>query len=386
MLSKLSRLLALLCLLFAFGSSQAQISGPVRGVTFFHLHDESYSAQTPRDFPWVLDNQHVPAVRAQIDALLTQYRNAGVNWIRILVAANHFTPSHIYPEPKQELIDKVNAFMDITRSGANAGRFTIELVLLPMQDSAGFFVDQAPYNTDKAWYNTWLQKLNFSNLGMVMFGGDLVPCGWSPAGWRCQGEAGATDLQNKHGEWIRAIWAWKQSNYPTLNASYEVIGVHGASNNSTVPIQKMANWINLWTPSVPVVAASLYITRTGTTAWTWQQYKDATLAVLDAYHAVSTKPLWIDEFGFRAAGDPDSGVTTPEPVMTEQEQQAGYQGFLAASVCWRQNRYPKFAWEAGSDYKHGAPWGLFKGFSGTTPIARPAASEVALYYTLQSCP
>jgi hypothetical protein len=359
-----------LCLIFQNQAIAANASGTTRGVTFFYLDGVS------QDFPWVLDNQYLPTVRAKIDNLLTKYREADVNWIRILVASDHFTlnPSGAYPIPSQSLVNKVNDFMAITRSGLNAGKFKIEIVLIPKQVNS-MFVDVAPYSADKLWYKTWLDKLNYSNLGMVMFGGDLSPCLLGPI--RCQGEPNADALVTNHGKWIKEMWAWKQSNYPNLSASYEVIGVQAGSNNDPALIKKLAVWMNTNTPSNPIVAASMYVDLP--TNSTWQQYLYATLAILDAYHSVSNKPLWIDEFG--------KSMNTLEPQGV-QDQRNAYQGFLGASICWRPNKYPKFAWVAGNDYPYtkGQWYGLTSGFSLDQPMMRDTWSDLKLYYSIQACP
>lgn len=337
----------------------AKISGDVRGVTFFYLDGGR------EDFPWVLEHQYEPVVRAKIDNLFTKYREAGVNWIRLLVATAHFPKSYIYPVPSQDLIKKVNDFVAITRTGSNAGKFKIELMLIPDQNNDGKFTDIPPYSTDKAWYKAWFDNLNFSNIGMIMLGGDLSPCYLSG----CEVEA----LPRNHGAWIKSIWAWKDANYPKLNAAYEVIGV--PSDNNPQLIEMLASWISAKTPSVPVVAASLYVTLPSGSHWTY--YADATLRILDAYHSVSSKPLWIDEFGKSLGKN-----------WNAQDQDSAYAGFLAASVCLRPWQYPKFAWVAGNDWPGDGKnfFGLVSGFNGTTPIMWPAWNNINLYYNLETCP
>ncbi|TPG50288.1 hypothetical protein EAH75_02040 [Rhodanobacter glycinis] len=361
--------LMLMFSIFITGSVSAtpNISGDVRGVTFFYLDGVA------EDFPWVLANQYDPAIRAKIDALLTQYRSAGVNWIRLLVAYNHFpNRSEVEPVPSATLIREVNDFMAITRSGSNAGAFTIELVLVTQTDSNGLFTDVSPYLHDKLWYKTWIDNLNYTNLGMIMLGGDLSPCYLSG----CEGDKVAVQpLPMNHGAWIKSIWAWKQSYAPFLNASYEVIGVQGNSNNNPLLISKLATWMNANTPSNPIVAAALYVSLPSGS--TWQSYATATNAILDSYASVSSKALWIDEYGMSFGTN-----------WTVQDQVAAYQGFLGASVCMRQKRYSKFAWVAGNDYPYtGSNWyGLVASFNGTTPAMQPAWSDLSLYYNLQTCP
>jgi hypothetical protein len=108
--------------------------------------------------------------------------------------------------------------------------------------------------------------------------------------------------------------------------------------------------------------------------------------VLDAYHSVSSKPLWIDEYGKSIGSCVINGQNCG--TWTEQDQRNAYQGFLGASVCWRQNRYFKFAWVAGRDYPYdGQEWfGLVSTFNGDKPFMRPAWYDLGLYYNLQACP
>jgi hypothetical protein len=358
--------LAMLLLMMIPMSAHAQnASGNIRGVTFFYLDGER------QGFPWVLENQYDPVVRAKIDNLLAEYRSAGVNWIRLLVATDHFpVQSDIHPVPSAALIKKVNDFMAITRSGPNAGRFTIELMLIPQQKNA-LFTDVAPYTRDKLWYKTWIDQLNYTNLGLIMFGGDLSPCYLSG----CEGEASADPLPNNHGKWIKSIWAWRDQNYSFLSTSYEVIGVQSLSNNDPALIKKLARWMNINTPTNPIVAASVYVELPSGSSW--QQYAEATVKILDAYHSVSDKTLWIDEFGKSFGTN-----------WNLQDQRNAYQGFLGASVCWRQRSYPKFAWVAGNDYPYdGKNWsGLVSQYFGTYPIMRDTWRDLSLYYNLKVCP
>lgn len=364
-MKKMLAVALLILFTFAAGNTSANVSGDVRGVQFFYLDGGA------QDFPWVLDNQYDPGTRAKIDGLLAEYRSAGVNWIRLLVSSDHFAnKSDIHPFPNQSMIRKVNDFMAITRSGANAGRFTIELVLIP-ETSNFMFTDTAPYNRDKLWYKTWLDNLDYANLGIIMFGGDLSPCYLSG----CQGDPTAEAIPRNHGAWIRAMWDWKMANYPTINASYEVIGNQSLSNNNPNLIKKLAIWNQTYTPTNPILAAALYIDMPAGSPWT--DYANAVTAILDAYHSVSGKMLWIDEYG-RSVG----------AYGTEQDQRNAYLGFLGATVCWRQNRYPKFAWVAGNDYPYDNNhwYGLVSSFNGSVPQMRPAWQDLALYYNLQACP
>lgn len=362
---KFKPILFLLVVFFCNPVLSANISGDIRGVTFFYLDGE------PQDFPWVLDNQYNPSVRLRIDNLLSEYRSAGVNWIRILVSADHFYPkSMIYPNPSNSIIKKVNDFIAITRSGNNRGKFNIEIVLIP-GTANGFFTDTMPYTIDKAWFETWIRNLNYSNIGMVVFGGDLSPCYLSG----CEGDVSAQPIPRNHGKWIKEIWSWKQQKYPNLNATYEVIAVQGGTNNDPNLIKKLSNWINANTPSVPYISVSIYLNLPSGSSW--QSYASATSAILDAYHSVSSKPLWIDEFG-KSHGT----------HWNLQDQNNAYSGFLGSSVCLRMNGYPKFAWVAGNDFPYNnINWyGLVTDFYGSTPVMSSTWSILSLYYRLSSCP
>ncbi len=352
-------LIAWLC-----GMAQAVPAEPgggreIRGVTFFYLDGAK------QDFPWVLEHQRDPLVRARIENLLEQYRAAEVSWIRLLVATDHFSDrSVIHPVPTQPLIQKVNDFMALTRSGPNAGQFTIELVLLPEQKSSRF-TDTAPYERDKRWYQTWLDHLNYTNLGMVMLGGDLSPCLLSGG----EGDSGVESIPQNHGAWIKSIWAWKEANYPNVYASYEVIGIQTGSRNDPRLIRDLAVWVKANTPKIPVVAAALYVELQPGSSW--RDYADATARILDTYHAASNIPLWIDEFG-KSSGN----------TWTPEDQKAAYTGFLTATVSWRRKGYPMFAWVAGDDSPNDGKnsFGLVSGFEKTKPLMRPAWEELTRFY------
>lgn len=359
------------------------VNGTVRGVTFYYLDGAANPYANPpvpsQGFEWVLNHQYDPDVRERLDNLLAQYRAAGVNWIRLLIASNNFSALDMEPVPSAAWIKKLNDFLAITRAGDNAGQFHIEIVLVPLRTN-GLIADTAPYNHDKAWLKTWLDNINFTNVGQIMLGGDLSPCLLSG----CQGSSGASTIANNHGAWIRSIWAWKDSNYPTLNASYEVIGVQGGSNNNPALISMMAHWSAQYTPTNPTMSAGLYVTLSP--GATWQQYAAAFTAVLDSYAAATAKNLHIDEYGL-AKGTGSDGVT-----RTLADQRAGYQGMLGAMICWRQKNYAKFAWGANRDYPYDvgpnrARWyGLVDSFDGNMPVMSPTWGDIKLYYTLQSCP
>ncbi|WP_458072125.1 hypothetical protein [Rhodanobacter sp. BL-MT-08] len=347
----------------AYGDTKT--ARPVRGVTFFYLDSAT------EDFPWVLAHQRDPIVRARIDALLAQYRSAGVNWIRLLVSYDYFSRAEVEPAPSRALIKQVNDFIGITHSGPNAGQFHVEVVLTTHRDVHGLYSDVAPYAHDKRWLQSWIDHLDYTNLGMIMLAGDLSPCYLSGCyGDRTQVQA----LPMNHGAWITSIWAWKQSRLPKLAASYEVIGVQSLSNNDPALISKLATWMDVHTPTNPVTAVSLYVSLPAGS--TWQDYAKATNVILDTYAAASTKPLWIDEYGKSV------GIQ-----WTTQDQRAAFEGFLTASLCQRQNPYAAFAWVGGRDYpyKSGEWFGLVDSFRGSTPVMMPAWKDLAHFYTIAGC-
>ena len=345
-------------------ASVASSAGNVRGVTFFYLDGKQ------QDFPWVLEHQREPAVRARIENLFAQYRAAEVNWIRLLIATNHFPDrSAIHPVPSPSLIQKVNDFMALTRSGANAGQFTVELVLVPEQKNSRF-TDTAPYERDKRWYKAWLDHLDYSNLGMVMFGGDLSPCLLSGG----EGAPGSESIPQNHSAWIKALWDWKVANYPNLYASYEVIGIQTGSRNDPMLIQKLARWIKVHTPNVPVVSVSLYLELPRGSSW--RDYADTTAQIIDTYNATSNIPLWIDEFGKSWGND-----------WALEDQTAAFTGFLTTTIAWQhKSPYPVLVWVGGNDapYDGKNTFGLVAGFEESKPLMQPAWEELGRFYHLNA--
>lgn len=344
------------------------VSEAVRGVTFYFLDG------TAESFPWVLANQSNPVVRAKIDNVFASYREAGVNWIRLLIAANHFDAAE-YPAPSSALIERVNSFLAITRSGPNAGRFKVEIVLITPKD-AGNFRDLSPYDKDKQWLAEWLTRLDYSNIGMVLLTGDAAPCAWDGKQHSCFGDSatGIAPVAYNNGHWITAIWPWFKARWPTLRASYEVIA--GDPVNGGDLIKKVGAWVTKATPEVPYVAVALYFDLPP--GRPWSEVATQTQALLDAYHSVTTKPLWIDEYGMK--------ICAPGKCAHGEADQAAYfAGFLGATTCWSAIPYPKFAWVAGNDHLPGtdAHYGLVSGFADNQPVWRPAWNAVSLYYNLR---
>lgn len=351
--------------LFNFNAYATPVSGDQRGVTFFYLDGGGH------DFPWVLEHQYDSQVREKIDALLSQYRKSGINWIRLLVAADHFYDAKkelVYPVPEDSLINNLNDFMAITRSGDNAGQFTIELVLVPKTNK--FMFNIIDFSIDEAWYRKWFDNLDFHNLGIIMIGGDLAPC--SKTG-HCEGDPNVHPYFDNHGKWIKHMWSWKEIEYPNINASFEVAFEDGLPNNTLV--HNTVKWIDENTPTVPTIAAAMYINLTPGTSW--EDYAYMTQEFLDVYHSSTSKPLWIDEIGHSIGQG-----------WKESDQIAYFQGVLAASVCWSLNKYPTFIWVAGNDtpYDKKQVFGLVEGFNGNTPIMRTSWSVIEQYFNLQQCP
>lgn len=403
MLRKLSAcLLTALSITLSPAATAANISGDVRGVSLQYLDTGA------RDLPWILknlDNPAYPDLRPKLDNLLAKYRSAGVNWIRLLVAADHLNnqwPGQSYPANAandaaiNEQIAKVNRLMEITRTGSNAGRFTIEVVLMTPRNSADLFTDPGPnYTNDWAWLQKWINGLQYNNLGMVMLGGDLSPCDEQG----CEAGAASPTHASNHGAWIKKIWQYKQQQYPSLNASYEIIGVDTALTLEQRPnrfdrIRKVVPWINANTPSNPVIAAAMYVRLLPGTPW--EGYRDETNLLLKAFHEIpgNAKSLWIDEFGM-PTGPCYKGDLTACGTWTTQDQRNAYQGYLGASVCYYQHRYPKFAWTTGVGAAEKDPriagdagrvFGLVTSYTSNTPNMRPAWSDLSLYYNLQACP
>jgi hypothetical protein len=290
-----------------------------------------------------------------------------------LVNANHhpyFNAPAGDPSLPPRFIKSVNDFMAITRSGPNAGKFNIEVVLGTKTDASGMFSDTAPYTRDKQWLKTWITGLDYTNLGMVLIAGDMQPCGWNGQAFVCS--PNGTPSANNHGAWLTNIWPWVKQNWPTLQVSYEVIA---GTTNTTELIQKQAAWVTANTPDVPWIAASLYYDLAPGSSW--QDYAQWTSKLLQVYAQTTTKPLWIDEYGSAVSQD-----------RTELDQAAYYNGFLGASTCWMGRQYPKFAWVAGNDYPYtGQLWsGLVRNFQDSKPVWRGAWSTVNQYYNLAACP
>jgi hypothetical protein len=340
--------------------------GPVNGVTFFYLDGVA------QDFPWVLDHLQEPQVRTRVDAVLAGYRAAGINWIRLLIG-DWFAAAPEYPEPSRSSIDKVNAFLAMTREGPNAGHFTVE-VLFGTHQRDGIVLDPYPYDNDKHWLATWLNGLDSTNIGMVLLMGDGMPCAWGGSSVRCYGDSGADPIAESQGRWLATMWPWLIGNYPNISASYEVIA--GQPRDGFALLRRSAQWAGEYTPSIPVLAASLYFALPpGSSA---DAYAIKTVEALDAYSSVSSRPLWIDEYGMQIG----SGYS-------ESDQTSYYSGFLDANACRRPNDYARFAWVAGNDYPYtGALWlGLISAFSADDqPVWRPAWSLISLFQSVGSCP
>ncbi len=366
-LIKLINIATLLTVVFSSSSLYAAaISGDVRGVTFFYLDGGS------QDFPWVLDNQDSADAALKINNLLGEYKRAGVNWVRLLVAGNH--RAEWRQPPTNATVAKLNAFL----SKLNQQGLLVEIVLIPpVDDNTGMFDSSNAFASSKTWLDGWISRINYANVGMIMLGGDLQPCRLSG----CEGDPAAEALPKNHGAYIRAIWAWKQAVYPNIYASYEAIGLQIQSNNSPALIGMLAKWADKNTPGLPTLGASFYIDLPNGSSWTAYAY--AIDLILQKYQESTARPLWIDEYGSSYVS------TNPANTRTENDQKSAFEGFLGSSVCWHQNRYPKFAWIAGNDWPYDgfSVFRLVRGFtSGGKPDFTSAWNTVSQYYNLATCP
>lgn len=366
-------------------SVASEVRSSRRGVTFFYLDGAS------QDFPWILANQSNATVRARIDNVLSAYRTAGVNWIRLLVAADHFgSYSQSWPNVNytNTLVSQLNNFLAITRSDANAGAFNVEIVLVTKHKAGDLFFDSAPYLNDKAWITQILNGINYGNVGMVLLSGDATPCGWSAAAgaFRCEGEAGVTDHDKNHGEWIKTVWPWARAKWPSLAMSYEV--VVGEKVRDYELLKKSIRWIKSKTPSVPVIAMPLYFDQpqaggpaSGSPSSAWSARTREFFAM--ARSEAGTTPIWIDEFGLPIDID---GVAPAE--YTEIDQRSAIEGFLVATQCEMGGDNGAFAWVAGNDfpYNQKAVFGLLRGFSNNTPLWRSAWTPLSYYFQRGVCP
>lgn len=355
-------------------------AGPPKGVTFYYLNGGT------QDFGWVLQNQSDPAVRARIDGTLAEYRSAGVNYIRLLI--HHWIGG--YPDPPQSLIDKVKSFLEITRTGPNAGKFRIEIVFGQPRTTdpdecptVPCMVEAAPYTNSQKWISTWMANLDFatnSHIGMIMIEGDLVPCDWSGTTWAC-GDAAALSSTRRQAAWVVANWKWFHDTYDwDQKSSYELILGYGSDASGLDRLGKTVAWAATKTSSIPYLAGSFYFDGQEPPGAPWQNYATRMQAHLNKIKQVTTKPLWIDEFG-APIGSVGAGT------YTDLDQSNYIGGVLAATNCWDTVDYPKFGWVGGNDYPYGgAYWyGLFSGFSGSNPVVRPGWSNVSLYYNPNGC-
>jgi hypothetical protein len=355
----------------------AQVSGNVRGVSLFYLDGLDQDIRFILDKSWDDD----PIVKAKLDNLFAAYRTAGVNWVRLLIAVDRMPdPYPDIPTDPGNMIDRVNKFMRDPR----AAGFKFELVFFTR--NCGHFYDGSlvGYAPDKTWLTHWFTRLDQAHMGMYMLSGDLVPCQWNGTRVACYGEPDDTPLAHNHGHWIKAMWPWARATFPNLPINYEVAAGGGPESNFE-QLRRIAAWVTANTPDVPAVAASLYLTQppSGTG---WVTFANQYTQMLNVYHSVTAKPLWIDEFGT----DIQTNKRCQSPgARNECDQNEYYAGFLAATTCWTNRVYPKFAWLAGNDYPYvlGSWFGLFKGFDAQNkPVPRPAWTNLSLYYNLQQCP
>ena len=347
------------------------ITANVRGITFHFLDGWDH------DFPWMAEHQYELETRRKIEKVLDTFSKAGINWLRILIAAHH-RPEDRYvesgnPIPSDKRVKQVNDFLTLIRSGRFAGKFNLEIVLIPEMNGDLSFRDSPPYNLDKQWLKSWMNRLDLTSIGLVMIGADLMPCAWEGGaiGFRC-GDASASTVTINHARWLESVWPWARQNWPNQNMSYEVI-----AGSSTLAASTMATWISQHTPDVTVASSSMYFDLpVGATV---QDYKNYWRDVIVSFRNHSIKPLWIDEFGKRIGTG-----------YSETDHANFFKGFLEATACGAfPDTIPKLAWAAGDDYSSSRKiwFGLFSGYSlDMTPIVRPAWKALSKSYNAPHCP
>ena len=366
-------------------NTSSYATGDVRGVTFFYLNG------VEQGFPWIVKNISDKTVQTQIKNMLASLRGNGVNWLRLLVSADHFQKTD-YPSPSAKTLQNFNALLTLIQD--NFGNdFKIELIFVAPRtlkdgQNLGNYVDKPPYTNDKQWISGWMNGIypkNMSMVGMVLMGGDQAPCGWNTVAkkFTCEGEENATEMQKNHASWIKTMWPWFDAQYASrqssYKSSYEIIV--GNQANEWELLKKSVTWAVKATPSVPVIAAPFYFNAEPGSSW--KVYAKLTQEALLAYKKLTTKPLWIDEFGMQI------GMFQGK-TYTEADQGSFFGGFLAATTCWFNDKQPKFAWVVGNDYgpKREFWHGIMSNFTPTNePVWRwTAMRQLNLYYTLHKCP
>lgn len=252
---------------------------PPKGVTFFYLDGGG------QDFRYVLDNQTNSTVRAKIDNLLERYRSAGVTWIRLLVGP--WIASN-YPNPTSAEIARFNSFLAILRSGANAGKFTIELVFTQPKDGLRI-TEPPPYPNNKAWITAWMNGIDFTNnsVGSILIEGDLTPCEPFGGGWMCG--AASTPTAASNAQWITTMLPWFVAQWPAMaqRANYELI--LGQDANTTDRLANNVGWAVANTPSITRIVGSLYFDLPPGSQW--QAYATQTMAYLDRFAQATKRSL-----------------------------------------------------------------------------------------------
>ena len=365
-----------------------------KGVSFFYL---SNSSET---FPWVLDKigptpgGEDPTVLKKLNALFDTYRAAGVNDVRILVGPG-MEPA--YPVPSAALVGKVNNFMRLAKN-KNLG---IEFLTDGQKDSSGYpefmFIQPWPYTNDKIWIRNWMQRLDFSlgNLNVIMISGDSTPCEVVDASGTitCYGDTTALTPGTRsynNGRWLATMWAWftdPSEGWWPVNASFDAHTLDYTNGTTPAGLARYAQWVDTYTPTVPFIGTPFYYyLPPGATA---AQYRARTMQILNAYHAATSKPLSIDEYGMHMGNG-----------WTWKDQLAWYQGYFDAVACGSPHLYQMFSWIAGNDFPALAQCNFYGMFSEVTCggdcdnapqtcyyvwQGRPAWDVLADYYTRTAC-
>ena len=361
--------------------AHAQPSERINGVSFISL--DGWGEVPDEGFVWVLNNIGSPDVESKLRNTFETYQQAGINWVRILIAPDWFLPAIEYPIPPASRIQSVNDFMSIA---ADFG-ITTEIVFVSPRDINGFISSPPPYTDDKAWFRAWMNDLDMTHLGMVQINGDLLI--WWPDSssgrYLFYGDPAIPPgaVAQNHGAWVLDMWEWFHGQYPDVNASYEIITGLGNPNvgvltaDSTL-LQQSSEWVDAYTPDVPYTSATFYFEHAPGVGW--EKYAETVRNLITAYKSVTSRPLWIDEFGMRVCG-----LSSTVCMNTEDDQVSYYHGFLEATASMD---IPRFAWTASNDYPFAlAPidyrFGLFSDYDASdNPVPRPAWNYLQFYYTL----
>jgi hypothetical protein len=170
------------------------------------------------------------------------------------------------------------------------------------------------------------------------------------------------------------MWPWFTSQpWWPVNASFDAHTLD--YNNGTTPagLARYAQWVSVYTPSVPFVSTPFYYyLAPGATS---AQYRTRTMEMLTAYHAATTKPLNIDEFGMHMGNG-----------WTWKDQLAWYVGFFDAVGCGTAFSYQTYAWIGGNDFPAIGQCNFYGLFSEATCGGDCVNAPATCYYVWQGRP